>query len=196
MNTEIPEQGRTFTNNELHAFMMADTFVGGSETSTNALAAGVMLMIENPDVWKKLKSDPDKYLRNFIEEVLRLEAPVQGLFRVVRQDVEMEGVLIPKDAIIQMRYGAGNRDEAHFECPNDLDLERKNAASHLSFGSGIHHCLGAPLARRELYWGFRAVVDRMDDIRFAEGKNDFRHHPNYLMRALKELHIEFTPVKT
>lgn len=193
VNAVIPEWGRTLNDNELHAFMMADTFVGGSETTTNALSAGMMLMIQNPEVWQKLKADPDKYLRNFIEEALRLESPVQGLFRVARKDTELEGVKIPQGAIIQVRYGAGNRDAAQFECPDALDLDRSNAGSHLAFGSGVHHCLGAPLARRELYWGFRAVIDRMDDIRFAAGKNNFRHHPNYNMRALKELHIEFTP---
>lgn len=195
VNTEIPEWGRKLNDNELHAFMMADTFVGGSETTTNALSSGMMLLARNPEVYAQLKADPDKYLRNFIEEVVRLESPVQGLFRVARKDVELGGVTIPKDAIICVRYGAGNRDEAHFECPNELNLDRSNSASHLGFGSGSHHCLGAPLARRELHWGFTAMLDRMDDIRLAEGKNDLRHHPNYLMRALKELHIEFTPKK-
>ena len=193
VNTVIPEWGRPLNDNELHAIMMADTFVGGSETTTNALSAGMMLLIQNPDQWDKVKSDPDRYLRIFVEEVLRLESPVQGLFRVAKKDLEMDGVEIPQGSIMMVRYGAGNRDDRHFECPEALDVERKNAGSHLSFGSGVHHCLGAPLARRELYWGFKAVIDRMDNIRFAEGKNNFRHEPNYLMRALKELHIEFTP---
>ena len=65
-------------NEELHAEMMADTFVGGSETTTNALAAGMKLLIENKDVWHRLKADPDKYMRPFVEEVLRLESPVQS----------------------------------------------------------------------------------------------------------------------
>jgi len=81
VNREIPEWGRTLTDNELHAEMMADTFVGGSETTTNALSAGVKLLAEQPETWEQLKSDPDKYLRTFIEEVLRLESPVQCLFR-------------------------------------------------------------------------------------------------------------------
>ena len=63
----------------------------------------------------------------------------------------------------------------------------------MAFGSGIHHCLGAPLARRELYWGFKAALDLFNEVRFSEGKNDFAYHPHYLLRSLKELHIEFTP---
>ena len=94
-----------------------------------------------------------------------------------------------------IRFAAANRDPRHFECPHEIDLERKNAGSHLGFSSGTHHCLGAPLARRELYWGFKAFVDRIDEVWLAPGKNDLRHLPNYHLRILKELHIEFTPAK-
>ena len=192
VNFEIPEWGRTLTDEELHSEMMADTFVGGSETTTNALSAGIMLLSQNPKAWDMLKTNPDRYLRTFCEEVLRLEGPVQGLFRTAAKDIELHGVTIPKGAMINTRYAAANRDERHFECPNELNLERKNAGSHLAFGSGIHHCLGAPLARRELWWGFRTFVDRVDDFKLADGKNKLRHAPNFCLRALKELHIEFT----
>ena len=74
---------------------MADTFVGGSETSTNAIGYGVKLLVENPEAWAMLKADPDKHLRTFCEEVLRLEGPVQGLFRTAAKDIELHGVTIP-----------------------------------------------------------------------------------------------------
>ena len=191
VNREIPEWGRPLNDNELHAEMMADTFVGGSETSTNAIAYGAKLLIENPDVWAQLKSDPEKYLRTFCEEVLRLEGPVQGLFRTAAKDIELHGVHIPAGSMINVRYAAANRDEREFECPEKLDLERSKPGRHLAFGSGIHHCLGAPLARRELYWAFRALVESVDEMWFAPGKNDFTVAPNFALRALKELHIEF-----
>jgi cytochrome P450 len=191
VNREIPEWGRPLTDNELHAEMMADTFVGGSETSTNAIAYGAKLLIENPDVWGQLKSDPDKYLRTFCEEVLRLEGPVQGLFRTAVEDIELHGVHIPKGSMINVRYAAANRDEREFERPDTLDLDRSKPGRHLAFGSGIHHCLGAPLARRELYWAFRALVEKVDEMWFAPSKNDFTVAPNFALRALKELHIEF-----
>jgi cytochrome P450 len=193
VNREVPEWGRKLTDNELHAEMMADTFVGGSETSTNALSAGIMLLGRNRDVWLKLKSDPDAHLRTFVEEVLRLESPVQVLFRVAKRDIELHGVKIPKGAVINTRYAAANRDERHFTCPEKLDLDRRNSGSHLAFGSGVHHCLGAPLARRELYWGFRAFVDRVADFALAPDENDLRHAPNFALRALKHLNITFTP---
>ena len=192
VNRVIPEWGRPLNDNELHAEMMADTFVGGSETSTNAISAGVMLLIQQPEVWATLKAAPEKHLRTFVEEVVRLEGPVQGLFRVAAKDIELHGVQIPKGAMINVRYAAANRDEREFECPETLDLQRQKPGRHLGYGSGVHHCLGAPLARRELYWAFKALVDRVDDMWFAPGKNDFTVAPNFALRALKELHIEFT----
>lgn len=195
VNTVIPEWGRTLTDEELHAEMMADTFVGGSETSTNALSAGVMLLIEQKDQWERLKADPEKYLPVLVEEVLRREGPVQGLFRQTAVDVEMHGVTIPAGSIVNIRYAAANLDDSMFECPMDIDLERDNARQHLAFGFGTHHCMGAPLARRELYLGFEALVEHIDDMWFIEGANDFTHQRNFCLRALKELHIGFTPAR-
>lgn len=194
VNRVIPEWGRPLNDNELHAEMMADTFVGGSETTTNAIAYGVKLLIENPPVWQQLKSDPDRYLKTFCEEVLRLEGPVQGLFRMAAKDIELQGVTIPKGAMINVRYAAANRDEGEFACPAELDLERDKPGRHLGFGSGIHHCLGAPLARRELYWAFKALCDRVVDLRFIDGANTFEVVPNFSLRALIELHVEFDAV--
>jgi cytochrome P450 len=191
VNRVIPEWGRPLDDNELHAETMADTFVGGSETTTNAIGYGIKLLIENPAVWDKLKSAPEKYLRTFCEEVIRLEGPVQGLFRMAAEDIELHGVKIPKGAMVNVRYAAANRDEREFDCPADIDLERKKPGRHLGFGSGIHHCLGAPLARREMFWAFQALIDRVDNLRFATGKNDFEVAPNFALRAMKELHIEF-----
>jgi len=193
VNRVIEEWGRPLNDNELHAEMMADTFVGGSETTSNALAGGIRLLIENKDIWQQLRSDPGKYMKTFVEEVVRLESPVQSLMRFAGEEVKMHGVTIPKGALINVRYAAANRDESVFECPEQINLERKRAGAHMGFGSGVHHCLGAPLARRELIWGFTAVVDRFEDMWFIEGKNDFAIHPHFLLRSLKELHIGFTP---
>lgn len=195
VNTVIEEWGRTLTDNELHAEMMADTFVGGSETTTNALAAGMKLLIENKDVWQKLRSDPDRYMKTFVEEVVRLESPVQSLMRFCARDTELSGITIPAGALVNVRYAAANRDERMFDQPDTIDLDRPRAGSHMGFGSGTHHCLGAPLARRELTWGFTAVVDRFEDMDFAPGKNDFRIRPHFLLRSLESLHIVFTPRK-
>jgi cytochrome P450 len=192
VNLEVPGWGRTLTNNELHAEMMQDTFVGGSETTTNALAAGLMLLDKDRSVWQQLSANPEKYLKTFCDEVVRLETPTQGMMRITKNDYELHGVLIPKGAQVDLRYASGNRDPRHFENPEAINLERKNAGSHLGFSTGTHYCLGAPLARRELYWGFKAFIDSVDDFSLVPEKNNLRHLPNYSLRILKELHIEFS----
>ena len=193
VNTVIEGWGRPLNDNELHAEMMADTFVGGSETTTNALAAGMKLLIEPKDVWHRLKSDPERYMKTFVEEVVRLESPVQSLMRFCATDTEIGGTTIPAGALVNVRFAAANRDERAFEEPDTLDLDRPRAAAHLGFGAGTHHCLGAPLARRELHWGFTAVVERFEDMWFLEGENDFAYHPHFLLRSLKALNIGFEP---
>jgi len=190
VNTEIPEWGRCLNDEELHAEMMADTFVGGSETSTNALSGGVRLLIEHPDQWDRLKSDPDSYLPVLVEEVLRLESPVQRLSRTAAVDVELHGVTIPAGSTVLIGYAAANRDERTFEEPAAFDLDRDDAKKHLTFGFGTHFCLGAPLARRELLHGFTALVRRVDEMWFLPD-TDLTIAPNYFLRALKELKIGF-----
>ena len=191
VHTVIEEWGRPLNDNELHAAMMTDTFVGGSETTTNALGAGVMLLLENPNVWAQLKSDPEKYLPTFIEEVVRLESPVQGQYRFVRDETKLSGVSLEKGATLIIRFGAANRDNQQFDCPEKIDLERSRAAAHLGFGMGNHHCLGATLARKEMYWGFKLLLNRMKSIQPAPSQEEYDFHPHYLFRSLKGLKIEF-----
>ena len=192
VTSEIPEWDRTLTNEELHGEMMADLFVGGSETTTNALSGGVRLLIENPNIWDQLTSDPEKYIPTFMEEVVRLEGPVQGLLRELGEDVEMHGVHMPAGSIVHLRFGAANRDERHYGDSTDvIDLERPKPKTHLGFGFGNHFCMGAPLARREMYWGFKELVDRIEEMWFIEGENDFAYQKNYFLRGLDHLNIGF-----
>lgn len=191
VNTPVPGWGRTLTDNELHAEMMQDTFVGGSETTTNAISAGIMLLDRDRDAWAKLRGNPHRYLKSFVEEVVRSETPTQSMSRTAKNDVVLHGVTIPKGAQVDLRYGAGNRDPEQFPEPDKINLERKNTGSHLGFSTGTHYCLGAPLARRELYWAFKAFIDNVQEFRLARGRNDLRHLPNYSLRILKALHIEF-----
>jgi cytochrome P450 len=111
--------------------------------------------------------------------------------RETSEDIEIHGVTIPEGAIVSLRYGAANRDNNKFENPEDFDLERKNPRSHLAFGLGSHHCLGAPLARRELYYGFKVLFERFEEMWFIDGENDFHYNRNYFLRALNHLNIGF-----
>ncbi len=180
-----------------NAFSMAEMLsltsqflVAGNETTTNGIAAGVQLLVDNPDQQEILRREPSR-IRVFINEVLRLEAPVQGLFRVVTTDTELNGVKIPKGSRIMLRFAAANRDEAKFQRPDELDVMRHNAGSNVAFGAGIHHCIGANLAREEMVQTFDALLKRTSNLAYAAGRNDFKHHPSMILRGLRQLHITF-----
>ncbi len=164
--------------------------VGGNETTTNAIAWGMKLLIENPDQQALLREDPTR-VPGFVEEVLRLESPTQGLFRVTVKDAVLGGVEIPEGSLVHLRFGAANRDPRDFPDPDRLDVRRANARTHLAFSQGPHVCLGAPLARQEMLTAFRVLLERLDGLAFSEGRNDFRTVPGFTLRALRELHVDF-----
>jgi cytochrome P450 len=193
VRTEVPEWGRTLTDEELHMEMMADLWTAGAESSTSAFANGMKILVERPDVWESLKADPDGVMPQFLNESMRVESPVQGLFRRVMEDVVLHGVKIPAGSLVNPRYGAANRDPRQFVNPGDVDLERANARTQIAFGQGTHACLGQHLARVELSIGFRALAQRLDRVWFLEGANDFRHRPNLVVHALQHLYIGLTP---
>lgn len=163
--------------------------VGGHETVTSALAAGLKLLIEHPDVEARLRADPTR-IRNFVEEVLRLESPSQGFFRYAVEDGEVAGTTIPKGAMVHVRFAAANRDPEVFPNPDVLDLDRSNAGAHMAFSQGEHHCVGAPLARLELQTAFRGLLSRFERFEFATDE-PLRIVPGLALRMLDRLPIRF-----
>ncbi len=164
--------------------------VGGHETATSALGAGMAILAERPDIAGALRAEPE-LVENFVEEVLRLESPSQGFFRVAVRDAELRGVMIPKGAMVHLRFAAANRDPEMFTDPGRLDLRRSNSRAHLAFSQGVHHCIGSPYARLELNTAFRSLLARLDDIRLAPGHGPLSHLPGLSLRTLKELHITY-----
>ena len=166
--------------------------VAGNETTTNGIAAGVQLLIDNPEQFRKLRNQPERAL-TMANEVLRLEAPAQGLFRVVMKDIELAGVRLPAGARVMLRFAAANRDPDNYRNPDDLDLDRHNAGTHLAFGAGIHHCIGANLAREELTQTFAILAKRFSSLQHAPGAPPPEHHPSMILRGLKALPVVFEP---
>lgn len=166
--------------------------VAGNETTTNLLAAWLQFALQNPEELAKVGADRS-LLRNSIEEAVRMETPVSGMWRVTTRDVTLGAETIPKGAMVMLRYAAANRDEAVFEEPESFKVDRENAREHLGFGMGVHYCPGASLAREEARIGIGMILDRLPGLRLAEG-NDFAHHPSMLLRGLKRLELEFDPV--
>ncbi|MFN3231721.1 MAG: cytochrome P450 [Alphaproteobacteria bacterium] len=186
---ELEDEKRPLNDPELWS-IMNQFLVAGHETTTSTFGWGMLELCKHPEVQEEIRGDK-KMVRTFVEEALRLEAPVQGLPRVVTKDTELGGYPLKAGDLIMLRYGAANRDERQFECPVDLDVHRKNAGSQLAFGTGIHHCVGAPLARQELNLGFPALLDRMKNFRLAPGKPAPKAEPSFILRNLPELWIEF-----
>jgi cytochrome P450 len=163
--------------------------VAGNETTTNALTAGMLHLIQNPGEFAKVAANP-ALIKTMIEEVLRLESPTNSMWRMVKEDVKLGGVAIPKGSMVLLRFGSGNRDAAKFADPDRFDVTRSNAHLHLAFGRGIHSCVGAMLSRKEMQVAFRRLLQRLGNPRLARG-NDLKHHNNLLLRGLKRLEIEF-----
>ncbi len=163
--------------------------VGGHETATSALASGLKLLIEHPEVEGRLRAEPSK-MRNFVEEVLRLESPSQGFFRYAVEDGVVAGTKIPKGSMVHVRFAAANRDPAVFPDPDVLDLDRPNAGAHMAFSQGEHHCVGAPLARLELQTAFSGLLDRFERFELATDE-PLRIVPGLALRTLERLPIRY-----
>lgn len=174
--------------------LMHQLVTGGNETTTSAIAHALWNLLKNPGEMAKLRADKS-LVRNFVEETLRYETPVLGLFRQATQDVELSDTTIPKGAIIFMAYGAANRDEEKFEDGEAFDVSRKNAGAQIAFGMGAHFCPGAMLARQELFSAFEILLDRVEDIELARPLEEFTHDPSIFLHQLTELPIKFKKVR-
>jgi cytochrome P450 len=167
-------------------------YIGGNETTTFALTSALWLLLREPGLYDRVRADRS-LVEPFIEEALRMESPTQGLYRAVAVDTAIGGVPVPAGATLHIRYGAANRDERMFPDPDTVHLDRANVRRHMAFSLGEHHCPGSGLSRLEQQLALNAVLDRLPDLRLAEGRNDFRHLPGFVLRALNELHIDWTP---
>jgi len=183
--------GRPLTTEELIS-MIDIILLGGNDTTINLLSSGMALLLQHPDQLALVGADPS-LIPNFVEEALRVESPVQCLFRTATADAEVGGVPVPQGSRLAVMYGAANRDAEQFPNPDHFDVRRPNAKMSVAFGAGIHFCLGASLARLEGKVAFETLLTRLSNVRLAEGKNDFRHTINPIIRGLKELHLEFDP---
>jgi cytochrome P450 len=136
--------------------------VAGNETTTNLLSNALKVFVSDPTVLGRLFEDP-ALIPGTVEEVLRYDAPVQSIPRGTSAAIQVDGTTIPADAIVLAYMGAANRDERHFPDPDRFDVQR-NPTDHLGFGSGIHLCLGAPLARLEARIALEILSQRVTSV--------------------------------
>ena len=181
--------GRLMLDQELEG-MLVTLLMGGTVTTLNMICSGMWLLLTHPEQFAEVLADYS-LIPNMAEEVLRVESPVQGLFRRALVDSEVAGVQIPRGSRLWVMYGSANSDPARWPEPRRFDIHRKDAKDHAAFGAGVHCCLGAPLARVEARVAFEQIFTRMRDIRFSPGKNDFRHGPSHVIRGFRELWLDF-----
>ena len=171
--------------------ILQQLLVAGNETTTNAIAEGVLLWAQHPDQFAKLKANRD-LVPNLVEEVLRLSTPTANMWRVVTRDAELGGMDVPAGSMVQIRFSSANRDEGKFPEPHRFDVERPNARSNIAFGYGVHMCIGASLARKEMDVAFRVLLDRLDEVELACPPEELTYAPNALLRGLSKLPVRFS----
>ncbi|MER6052126.1 cytochrome P450 [Streptomyces sp. NPDC001793] len=150
--------------------------IAGHETTVNLITNGMLTLLRHPDARERLRREPE-LMPSAVEELLRYEPPVQMLpQRTPLTDIEVGGIVIPKGAPLYLLLASGNRDPLRFENPDHFDPARADN-QHFGFGSGIHSCFGAPLARIEAQVALTTLLDHLDDPRLAEDPPPYRHSP-------------------
>ena len=182
---QAEEAGDRLTTAELRANVNL-LFAAGHETTVNLIGNGFLALLRHREQWRKLCDDPS-LIPNAIEEILRFESPVQAVARTVAEPIELSGVDLEPPAIVVSLIGAANRDPAMFENPDRFDITRKDIRP-LSFGGGIHFCLGAQLARIEAAVVFETVLRRLPDLRL-EKPDQPKWRSSFTLHGLTELPV-------
>jgi cytochrome P450 len=162
--------------------------VAGHETTVNLIGGGVLALLEHPGQLARLRADPG-LARPAVEELLRFVSPVQLTGRSLTGDVELGGAVLRRGEFVLVLIGSANRDPAAFDRPERLDLARPDNR-HLGFGFGLHHCLGAPLARLEAQVAIPELLRRARTIELAAGP--VRYRENVVLQGLAELPVRLT----
>ncbi|WP_042419714.1 cytochrome P450 family protein [Streptacidiphilus anmyonensis] len=179
------DEADRLTESELVS-LAALLLMAGHETTTSFLGNALLALLDHPAELDRLRARPE-LLPDSLDELLRFDSPVaQATFRYTTEDVDLGGTVVPAGSPVLVSPGAANRDPLRFPEPDDLDLGR-DASGHLSFGHGIHRCLGAPLARAEAEIALGQLITRFPDMRVAVPRDQLAWRPTRLVRALVTL---------
>jgi cytochrome P450 len=182
--------GDSLSADELNA-MIVLLLVAGHETTVNLIGNGVLALLEHPLQLERLRDEPS-LIKTALEELLRYDAPVQmATERFTREEVTLAGVTIPRGDVVFALLGSANRDDRQFDRPDELDLER-DPNKHLSFGQGIHFCLGAPLARLEAQIALTTLLRRLPELRLAIPRQKLRYRSALILRGPESLPLAFS----
>lgn len=165
--------------------IMLTLFSAAGESTASLLGSAAWILTDRPEVQSRVRDNPE-LLGAFIEEVLRYEAPFRGHYRHVMRDTTLGGVEVPADSHLLLMWGAANRDPAHFKDPNQFRLDRSNAKGHVTFGRGVHFCLGAALARLEAKIVLGMLLER---TKWVEAIDVGEWLPSILVRRRERLEL-------
>lgn len=165
--------------------MMITLFSAAGESTASLLGSAAWILVTRPEIQQQVRESPE-LLGAFIEETLRFEPPFRGHYRHVWRDTALDGVEVPADSHLLLMWGAANRDPAHFENPNEFRLDRSGGKGHVTFGKGVHFCVGAALARLEAHIVLRMLLDRTSWI---EADDIGEWLPSILVRRLNRLEL-------
>ncbi len=178
------EGAEKLTEYELLATLMGILFAGHT-TTADAIGTGLFALLSNRDQWELLVREPE-HLAGAVEEVLRWEPPIFAYARVSLEDAEIAGVAIPKDVLVMALPGIANRDPAQFAAPDRFDITRK-PNNHISFGGGIHFCLGSTLARVQIRTVLNALRERFPNLALKTERPVYRQ--TFGFRGLTRLDV-------
>lgn len=173
-------------------------FGAGQDTTSRLIAMAILILGEEPVLQQRLRQEPGR-IPDFIEEVLRYDAPVKVAYRLAVVDTNIGETEVPAGTLITVCYTAASNDPVHFEHPDKFDIDRPHVRDHMGFGRGFHGCLGAPLGRMESRIAIERLLARVSNIHISEehhgpaGARRYRFEPTYTFRSLSDLYIEFTP---
>jgi cytochrome P450 len=170
--------------------VISQLLVAGNETTTSTFAEGMHLLATHPQQLALVQQDPS-LIPNMVEEMLRLSSPTTQMWRIATADTELNGVQIPSGATLMIKFGSANRDEQLFNQSADFDVTRDNLKSQIAFGQGVHHCIGAPLARQELIVSWKVILERMTNFQLPAGEEELKFLPSLLLHGPVDLNINF-----
>lgn len=188
--------GKPLSEDKILTHMTKDVIVGGTETTKHLIGNLFYSLCTTPGAYERVRADRS-LVPAAVEETLRLNGPVQIMFRVPKVDVEIRGCPIPAGSTVGVGYASANRDEAVFQNPNVFDLDRGDAKPkpHFGFGHGIHLCVGAGLARLEAACALNAVLDRAARMELIPGF-EYRRVRFFVMRGPERVDVRFQPLPT
>lgn len=161
--TQAEDNGDRLSVEEMMTLIEA-LMIAGIDTTQNQLSTAVSILIDNPNAWSTLAEDPSS-AKFIVEELMRMNGAVSGTARIAAEDIEYKGVLFPKGTILFVNFATANYDEATFAEPEEFISNRRELESqHMSFGMGLHYCLGAPIARAEIQEALVVIANRLKNI--------------------------------